>query len=388
MRYVKEFVVEDTMFEGQDSSSTALELIETTAQILNSTFVSNRNGSYRECFVLGLEHDCEPYGGFIGGAIIVTNSTVNISQSRFEDNGADWGGAIFAEQDSIININGSVFVSNSVNWGGGVLGSIYSSTITIEASEFYDNSASAAGVLASSLYSTITIEASEFHDNSAEEGGVLHSFYNSTIKIKASEFHHNSARLAGVLASYHNNTITIETSEFHDNSAEAGGVQYLSSSNLTIEASEFHDNSARYGGGVLYSISSNITIASSNFTSNVSPIGAIIHATSRSVIQHTHSYFLIHNNIADRYAVIYLSDSELIGDDSGNATVTFSNNLGSLVAFNSNITFNGYATFVNNQPSQTVPGDFQEGGAMTLFQSNVFFDGECNLEHNYAENGG
>ena len=94
------------------------------------------------------------------------------------------------------------------------------------------------------------------------------------------------------------------------------------------------------------------------------------------------------NNIADRYAVIYLSDSEFIGDDSGNVTVIFSNNLGSLVAFNSNITFNGNAIFVNNQPSQTVSGDIQEGGAITLFQSNIFFDGECNFEHNYAENGG
>ena len=84
-------------------------------------------------------------------------------------------------------------------------------------------------------------------------------------------------------------------------------------------SSEFHDNS----GGVLNSRSSNITIASSNFTNNVSPnIGAIIHATSRSVIQHTHSYFLIDNNIADRYAVIHLSDSEFIGNDSGNAAVT------------------------------------------------------------------
>ena len=58
------------------------------------------------------------------------------------------------------------------------------------------------------------------------------------------------------------------------------------------------------------------------------------------------------------------------------------------MAFNSNITFTGYATFVNNQPLQTASGDFQEGGAVTIFQSNVFFDGVCNLEHNHAENGG
>ena len=65
--------------------------------------------------------------------------------------------------------------------------------------------------------------------------------------------------------------------------------------------------------------------------------------------------------------------------------ILFSDNLGSL---NSNITFYGYAKFVKNQPPPTAMGDFQEGGAITLFQSNTFFDGTCNLEHNHAENGG
>ena len=437
MRHVEEFVVKDTRFEGQDNSSTALELTETTAQIVNSTFLSNRKGSYRGCIeVFGPESGCL-FKGLIGGAIIATNSTVDISRSRFEDNKADIGGAISAERDGIINMSGNMFVSNSASFGGGVLHSS-SSTITIEASRFHDNNAFLGGVLAS-ISSAITIKESEFHDNSASSGGIMASS-SSAITIEASKFHNNSAIYwGGVLASisairieasalqYYNafvedllhsnsSTITIETmaSKFYDNSAYNGEVLDSSSSNITIEASEFHDNNANYLGGVLYSShstitveaskfydnnatdsggvlsarSSNMAIASSNFTNNVSPIGSIIHAISRSVIQHTYSYFLIDNNIADRYAVIYLSDSEFIGDDSGNATVTFSNNLGSLVAFNSNITFNGYATFVNNQPSQTVSGDLQEGGAMTLFQSNVFFDGECNLEHNYAENGG
>ena len=50
--------------------------------------------------------------------------------------------------------------------------------------------------------------------------------------------------------------------------------------------------------------------------------------------------------------------------------------------------FSGYAEFVNNQPSHSTTGAFQEGGAMTLFHSSVFFDGKCNLECNHAENGG
>ena len=487
VRHVKEFMVEDTKFKGQENSRTALELIETTVQIVNSTFLSNRKGLFRECAIFNPEYGCG-FHGFIGGAIIATNSTVDISRSKFEDNRAGTGGAVFAEQGSIINMSDNVFAGNKASYGGvlcsdsstitieaneihnnyasigGVLYS-YSSTIIIEASEFHNNSAGYGGVL-NFRSSTITIEASEFHNNSAAYGGVL-NFRSSTITIEASEFHNNSANDGGVLNSYsstitieasefHNNiaasyggvlasrssTITIEESGFHNNNAtNYGGVLYSESNNtITIEASEFHDNSASYGGsyggvlesyssaitietnkfydnranfgGVLNSICSNITIeesefhgnnatvrggvlhsyfsiitmTGSNFTNNVSPIGAIIYAEFRSMIQHIHSFLLVDNNKADRYAVIYLSDSEFIVNYSGNAT--FSNNLGSLVTFNSNITFTGYATFMNNTPSQIASGDFQEGGAITLFQSNVLFDGVSNLEHNHAENGG
>ena len=276
---VEEFVVRDSKFEGQQSSGIALELIETIAQIVNSTFANRR-------------------------AIIATNSSIDINQSVFENNRAGIGGAILAEQNSVINLSGNVFINNSAYFLGGVLRSD-SSTITIEA-----------------------------NNNSADYGGVLHSG---------------------------SSTITIEASEFNNNSAECGGV--------------------------LHSSSSTITIGGSNFTKNVSPIGAVIYATDRSKIQHNHKHLLIDNNMADRYAVIYLFDSEFIGHDSENV-ITFSNNLGSLVAFNSNITLNGHDLFVNNQPPQTASGDFQKGGAITLRQSNAFFYGACNLEHNHAENGG
>ena len=66
-----------------------------------------------------------------------------------------------------------------------------------------------------------------------------------------------------------------------------------------------------------------------------------------------------------------LFDSELSGIDSW-SLILFSNNLGSLMAFHSNITFYGYAKFVNNQRLPTTSGDFQEGGAIILFQSNAF----------------
>ena len=210
--HVEEFVIQDTTFKGKDNSGTALELIETTAQIINSTFESNRKGSDKTTMLNDPDLSISFYGAFNGGAIIATKSIIDISQSKFEYNEADYGGAIFAEQHSIIHLSDNVFINNNANAYGGVLFSI-DNTITIEASELRQNSATkgGGGVLFSSS-STIAIEGSEFHDNSATQGdgGVLF-FSNSTITLEASKFQHNSAimRTGGVLYLFHSD-ITVD----------------------------------------------------------------------------------------------------------------------------------------------------------------------------------
>ena len=180
VQYVEEFVVEDTKFEGKQNSGTALELLETTAWIVNSTFVSNR-GSFRERI------DFPNYFsyGFFGGAIIATNTSIEISQSMFEDNGADFGGAILTEH-STINMSGTTFINNNaIKYDGRVLASS-SSTIIIQASKFRNNYAKDLGGVLASFDSTAIIVASHFHNNSANfRGGVLHS-EDSTITIEAS----------------------------------------------------------------------------------------------------------------------------------------------------------------------------------------------------------
>ena len=113
---VKEFLVTYTTFEGQDNSATALELIESTALIFDGTFVSNRKGSYRDSVQSGWDVP-RIINGFVGGAIITTNGiTVTISQSKFEDNKADIGGDIFADNRSTANLIDNVsFINNSAN---------------------------------------------------------------------------------------------------------------------------------------------------------------------------------------------------------------------------------------------------------------------------------
>ena len=470
MENVNKFILQDTKFKGQEDSGTALELIETTAQIINSTFTSNLKGKLKIYTPVGFSADYFPHGVHVGGAIIATHSQIGINHSKFENNGADVGGAIFTEQRSIVTVNNSTFVGNwfgrhsddafslggaiyqiegtvtmanchfvynTASWGGvlysihstvtveasgfdsnsvtergGVLcselstvtieasllvnnkayiltgegGVLYSkfSTITIEASVFDNNIAYMTGGVLHSRFSTITIEASIFDNNTAylDVGGVMDSYF-CTIAIEASVFDHNSAKMNGGVLVSSFSTVTIEESVFNSNSAiKLGGVLSSVGSTITIEASEFDNNNATGQGGVLESNNSTVMIADSKFTNNNSSVGAVIYARYNSTIKFNSS-LLIANNSAVEYAIVYLY-SDCNGHFSGNAT--FSNNLGSLMAFSTNITFTGSVTFVSNQEPQTV--NFQEGGSITLFQSNMLFNGMCNLEYNHAQNGG
>ena len=212
--------------------------------------MSNRFGSYRESVFSA---------GFVGGAIIVTdNATVTISQSNFEDNGAEFGGAIFADNYSIINLIDDVsFINNfAENFGGVLYSNTLSGVVTINTSCTFSNNKAVYGVLYA-FTSTLTIEASEFHDNVASKVGVL-DLFNSSITIGTNEFHDNSANTTGILYLFCCN-ITIKASEFYDNVISQGSVLASILSNMVIEGSVFYSNHASNIGGVLYSGSSTIT---------------------------------------------------------------------------------------------------------------------------------
>ena len=297
MENVNKFVVSTASFRGLGISerssqrqlirNSALILFQMRAQIVNSTFVSNKGGSVRANTRLHFQGTIPgSVSAFIidsvGGAIFAAHCEIKIIQSMFESNDADFGGSIFAE------------------------------------------------------YSDMTIEESKLFGNTADEyGGALCS-YNSIIGIKSTTFHSNKAN-------------------------QHGGVLYIDNSTIEIDDGVIFNNSA--------------------------PIGAVIYAQGDSVLQYRNT-LRVANNSAGRYAIIYVTDSTFRAHYSGYAIL--SNNLGSLLAFNSNITLMaGYnVTFENNQPAQSTMPEFEEGGAVTLLQSNMFFDGYCYFQYNFANNGG
>ena len=366
-----------------------------------------------------------------GGALHSYNSSITMIMSNFQRNSAGNGGVLYSKVSNI-TVSECEFDAN-MGYSGGVLYAYYDSTITFEANTFLNNYALLGGVLRST-HSNVTIQRSTFNSNLAKEGAAVYT-YNSTITVEDSEFHGNAARLNGTYFSFDIITVygpqididpeytndggviysslsnvTIRASTFSSNAAvKKGGVLFSRTGSIVImEASEFDDNMAVVGGvvfsyqstikmvksgfhnntsisrGALASYQSTITMDNTTFTYNNSSMGAILYAR-RSKITQLRSLLVAHN-LAEKYAVIFLADSDFTDNPFSNST--FSNNLGSIMAFNSSIHLLGQVRLMNNRQPVSTTSDFQEGGAVTLLHSNLFIKGSCCIEHNLAENGG
>lgn len=104
-------MLEHSRFQGQGVSSTALKLTGTATQIINSTFVHNHMGTVKD--EIKIQHVNIRTNVTIGGIIIATYSNICISQSNFENNSAEIGEAIFAQNHSRIDIVNTHLVGNN-----------------------------------------------------------------------------------------------------------------------------------------------------------------------------------------------------------------------------------------------------------------------------------
>ena len=427
---VNQFMLEDSMF--MNSSETALQLINTTANIVRSSFMLNSVGNYKNPIKTsrGETHT------LVGSAVITSQSNVTILNSSFEENSAEIGGAIFGELYSQITVYKSNFSGNRANTGGalytdsgctvtvykgtfqnntstatyngfgGVIGSS-DGVVFIDQSYFTHNMANnSGGVFNIASKSTLNINGSEFSYNRAEgeyNGGVVniegssvvinksnfkHTYHggvirgqNSVIVIHNSNFDNNTG---GVIRATQGN-IDVRNSEFTRNSAEIswyGGVMWLSDTNISITECTFTDNTA-YKGGVLEVSQTNLNLISSKFYRNSAFWGGVVRALAGSFVT-TENHIVIENNTGYQGVVHFMQSTGIFS-----GMTEFINNKGSFIVHYSNVTFTTNTSFIGGSQLKTDKIImYQEGGAITGFQSDIALDGTCNLTNNSAENGG
>ena len=401
---VEDFLMQSVVFDGQDKTRMSLSLIESTANIINSSFIFNfKNVVYgkwlwRDDLVVVIDSNISFSQCIFDNnevlyyddarLMLVINSWVAIDSSTFVNNTDaenDWYNTYVIYQESgHVDISNCYFYNNSVN-------SVFKSTsgsLNVTNSSFSGNTgidlesdASFGGVF-SLLYSKVFAHNNSFDNNNAVVGGVLHS-ETSSVMFETCSFDSNHAESSGGVLFAYNSNITAKECNFTHNTATFGAViQAFVNDFVIIETSLFDSNHAEAEGGVLRSDSSHISVKDCNFTHNTAAKGAVIYATSTLFTMN--SSVVIANNVATEYATVYLDDCEvnIWGD-----YVIFSNNTGSFVAYRAYASIMGYTNFLNNQINAQ-DGNILEGGAITLFLSVMHIDGSCNVSYNHAENGG
>ena len=108
--------IEHTKLHAKNGSSTSIQIIESIAVITSTNFSLNTNGSYRS----DIEYSRliprwfpqlpVPINITVGGALIITNSTLSIDNCGFDRNSANIGGAVFVESESKVDCHQKLYL--------------------------------------------------------------------------------------------------------------------------------------------------------------------------------------------------------------------------------------------------------------------------------------
>ena len=341
VRLVKQFILKDSSFSGQiDVSGTALEITESSANIIGSGFYSNHGSKMLHSVKCQSSMDYQwrrihtkrVQATTAGGAIFSKRSRVSILRCKFEGNRAHVGGAIFCQYRSHIMISDSTFEGNHATsldkydlgmclGGGGVMHVESDSSVAIQKCYFQRNTAHYFGGAIDILHAhnaVLTVDNSTFIDNSAKYGGVLNVFgtYSTQINITTSEFEDNNAKKDGGVIALLSNIyywsayaikMNIADSKFTGNKAQDHGgvvaVANTENSIVTITKSDFINSGAQKGGGVMSARQNdkiNITICKSTLNYNEANKGGGL------IFYHNHRYInlaVYKNNFQGNFAL-------------------------------------------------------------------------------------
>ena len=364
---VGNFLLEDCHFCDGDNGS-ALLLTQTNTNIERCSFLSNTAGKLISVSIYSRQLSA-------GGALHVTSSKLSISNSQFDSNEAEVGGAIYIETGSDISITDCAFVNNKavryvavilLYWyvGGGALYVVSSSAVVVHNSTFINNTAGSDGG-AVSLYEAVFHDHQNiFHGNRARWGGAIGATY-SMITIDSSSYSSNTADYGGAVYAYSSSVALSHNSFYNNEAADVGGAFYsIYNSNITAYNSSFDNNKARYRGGAISSYLSSIALHYSSFTNNeaVTNGGVILARSTTDITVYSCTF---DNNKAGRHGgVVHTENSYIIVCNSSFANNTASNDGGAVYAEDSSVALS-HSSFYNNE------ADYVGGAFCSYYNSNI-----------------
>ena len=347
-------------------------------QIINTTFINNRAGSYRSIsggavYVSGQSAIIIIQCQFInnsangnGGGLYYNGGNLIVTQTNFSSNSARGSGEALYKtgNNDIVVMSRNIFSNNIVNSFGGavyVLGT--NSSISVFDCHFTNNTAMTEGggaIYSNGQYANVILTSSTFHNNSASYCGVLDvdNYNHFSVNLTNSVFIYNTASgqtIGGGVACIRNASINIIDSTFKHNFANFhAGVFYIDESHTTVDGSLFINNSAALDGGVFYTYihASDYIIRRSQFSENMAgDDGGVMLIGRLNCYLSIDETIFDFNSAGDRGGVIAIIASSMFMEI--NRTNIFNNTAqfgGVISACNSQVTLLDDSLFVTMDP--------------------------------------
>ena len=236
-------------------------------------------------------------------SVIYSNggNTVILDNCSFNDNSAQYGGAINLTKSSTLNIKDSIFTNNHADYWGGAI-ACDDVEITMTNTKFINNYAADAGGAIYLKDAQLTADNLEMVNNSASFGGAISSL-SCDLKINNSLAKNNRAKYYGgaILKMY--TSFALEESIFENNSALNGGALYVADvEDFKINSNRFENNIAYSTGGAVYSIFSDSyydiddSKLNNTFKNNHAEIDSDVYQSSQIYVVQDGNYILMHYN--------------------------------------------------------------------------------------------
>ncbi|WP_323735815.1 right-handed parallel beta-helix repeat-containing protein [Methanosphaera sp. ISO3-F5] len=308
----------------------ALSVSNGKATIIGSTFDNNKVDFRPYTFVADPDEYYTYLADSEAGALFVENSTLEISNSNFINNDANFFAGAILIQNSQSKINNTYFSSNRAYAGG----AIYydgddKSTLEIANSTFEDHE-----YIKEVTYWDFTTDWEQKTRLEVDGyGGALLIRSNNTVIINNTVFTHNLVDKGAAIMYYGKaaSKLIIDKSKFTENGVDdterfytnaGGAINIETLGNTTITNTIFDSNTAQgYGGAISYYglFSTNLEIDNTTFTSNKANVGGAIDMETIGKTKITNSTFTTNQAYYDG-AISYTSidingDEFLIGTE-------------------------------------------------------------------------
>ena len=209
-------------------------------------------------------------GGFTTTNWVTPNPQQNVTV--LDAQGAEH--AIQVPNNAIVTVSGFHITGGSSSLDGG---GVYNQggTLTLENNQIYGNSADSGGALANGTVgtpATLILRGNKIFSNTAQTGGAL-IVRSGTVTLEASEFFDNNANLAGGAFFISSGDVTIRSCLIYNNTTGAfgGGGIFVNNGNVKLENDTFYDNSTTNNGGGIYAYEGTVAITDSLIISNTAP---------------------------------------------------------------------------------------------------------------------